>query len=857
MKSKIIRDLLRKYYVNIFILLVIAILMVLTSVAAIEVTRRLINVISSPASAAGRRQHDLFAYSLMFLSAILASGVINYILQVRYAKFSQSFVSDIRLKLFNHLLQLPQDFFNKNPIGQITNRIMNEVSSIGAFFARLFLQPVINVIMIIFYTVYIFQLNWKLALAGTIFIPISAMIIPKFNRRINTLTEQSIECNGNLTSHFQEVFSGIGDIRSSQTYNFEESKLKKRILEYFTINMNTAKTAGGLESLMKVITQLAPLSLYFYGGHLCLKGEMPVGTLVAAIAIMNNLYSPVNSIVYFIMEWRQVSIRFDKLDEYLKIEPEKGILPGEALTTFSNGPIRFNKVRFGFDGEQMLLNDISFVTQYGKKAAFVGTSGSGKSLTATLISTIYRPLSGSITFGGEAADSVPLFSLRSKIGYVNQTPFLFNDTIKNNILYALLRKTVGDTDRIDAWVDFALLDEVNDSEMLDLRILEIVKDVGLFDDVFNIGMRSKLITEACSTPPDSDNKIVKARKQLAQAIAGYGGEYVEVYREDRFLEYCTILENIVFIPSAAISQKFGTISDFINKYLSPFLREKGFLERLVIIGLHLAQEDKSLIEKLYKDKSPLLNYLESDKGLIERTVKLNEKLVLEGKTLHAFEKLDASILGDVLTLALSYCPGRSKEDLLSVEMKGRILALRGIAKTYLAEKIGEEIEFYNPEIYMPSLSLMDNIIFGTINPLRKKAVEEINARIRKIVQEAGLEEQVIKLGLEFNVGERGNKLSGGQRQKVSIARVLLMNPSILILDEATAALDASSQALITDLVREKFRDKTVISIAHRLNIVKDYDEILVFDKGSIVQRGNFEKLVAEEGLFKKLYEGSN
>src|SRR5208283_4517924 len=200
MKSKIIRELLKKYSGKILILLAIAVLMVLIGVATIEIGRRIINLISSPVSAGGRKQYHLIVYCLIFLSAALVSGAINYVLNVRYTKFSQSFVGDIRLTLFNHLLQVPQTFFNSNPIGQITSRIMNEVENIGNFFARLFLQPVINMFMILFYGVYIFQLNWKLAIAGTIFIPISAIIIPKFDRRIQALTEENVDCNGNLTS---------------------------------------------------------------------------------------------------------------------------------------------------------------------------------------------------------------------------------------------------------------------------------------------------------------------------------------------------------------------------------------------------------------------------------------------------------------------------------------------------------------------------------------------------------------------------------------------------------------------------------------------------------------------------------
>jgi len=89
-----------------------------------------------------------------------------------------------------------------------------------------------------------------------------------------------------------------------------------------------------------------------------------------------------------------------------------------------------------------------------------------------------------------------------------------------------------------------------------------------------------------------------------------------------------------------------------------------------------------------------------------------------------------------------------------------------------------------------------------------------------------------------------------------IARIVLKNPSVLVLDEATASLDASSQARIIELVKERFKDRTVISIAHRLGTVKDYDRILVFDNGQIVEEGTFEELLARGGLFARLLKES-
>jgi subfamily B ATP-binding cassette protein MsbA len=109
-------------------------------------------------------------------------------------------------------------------------------------------------------------------------------------------------------------------------------------------------------------------------------------------------------------------------------------------------------------------------------------------------------------------------------------------------------------------------------------------------------------------------------------------------------------------------------------------------------------------------------------------------------------------------------------------------------------------------------------------------------------------------GYASNVGERGSKLSGGERQRVTIARAILKNPPILILDEATSSLDTESERLVQEAINNLMKDRTSIVIAHRLSTVRHADEIVVLQKGRIVQRGTHERLIAEEGIYRRLVE---
>ena len=145
-------------------------------------------------------------------------------------------------------------------------------------------------------------------------------------------------------------------------------------------------------------------------------------------------------------------------------------------------------------------------------------------------------------------------------------------------------------------------------------------------------------------------------------------------------------------------------------------------------------------------------------------------------------------------------------------------------------------------------SVYNNIAFG-INDVTQKAVEQA-AKI------ANAHEFIIQMdnGYETNIGDRGGKLSGGQRQRISIARAVLKNPAILILDEATSALDTESERLVQDALNKLMSNRTSLVIAHRLSTIQNADEIVVIDKGIILEKGTHQELLDKNGAYKKLYD---
>ena len=852
---KLVKDLTRKYSGQGMVLLVVTVLSTVLGIAIIDLGRRIINLITNFSSGSGAGSRLLLSYSALMFAAIIIAGAVGYFISVLFARMTQAVLKDIRLRLFSHLLKLPQDFYDKNSVGQIMTALVDDVAYIGQCFSQFFLLPVMNIVMIIFYTAYLFFLNWKLAVAGIITIPSTVLIMPKLNRKLTRFVEEYGRSMASISDYLMEAVSGINDIRSGQTYRFEESKFEGKIENFSVINMGLARTMGTMKFSMNMIRGIGPLLAYLYGGFLCFNGQITAGSLVASIAVIGSLYDPLDSFVNFLQEWQQARARFYKLDGYLAVKPENEVIPVEEKKPVPYGSVYFNNVRFGFSDKEVLLKDVNFKAAAGDRLAFVGTSGAGKSLTAALIARIYDPLGGKILLGNNSIDSIPLRHLRSLVGRVSQAPFLFNDTIKRNILYALLRKDAGTSPQVERWVDLSMLDGIGSAEGLDKKLINVVKDVGLFDDIYELGLRSRLGRE--DETGENIAKIIEARRFFLNAIGDNEKRYVERYDAEKFLEYCSLFENIVFSPAAPIIEEYGSLKEFCGKYVNKQLESGGLLEKLFNIGMCLARQDGSLLETLYHKTPRLLNKLGLNKELVEEKLKINRVTSSEKEGAVSRRRLDPLLVGEILDLVYNHVPGLSKEALLDEDTKKDIVRARMMFKRDMPGTLKDKIKFFDPGNYLSRVSIRENIIFGNADPMRKKANESFDVLIKGITEKAGLMDLVMKRGMEYTVGERGARLSGGQRQKVAIARILMKNPAILILDEATASLDAASQARITDLIRNKFNDKTVIAIAHRLSTIKDYDRILVFDKGEIVENGTFDELINLNGMFKKLYYESN
>jgi ABC-type multidrug transport system fused ATPase/permease subunit len=167
------------------------------------------------------------------------------------------------------------------------------------------------------------------------------------------------------------------------------------------------------------------------------------------------------------------------------------------------------------------------------------------------------------------------------------------------------------------------------------------------------------------------------------------------------------------------------------------------------------------------------------------------------------------------------------------------------------ESLRNQIGVVTQESILFNDTIENNISFGLKNTTKEQIIEAAKiANAHQFIMEQAD-------GYQTNIGDRGGKLSGGQRQRISIARAILKNPPILILDEATSALDTESERLVQDALTKLMENRTSIVIAHRLSTIINADEIIVLDKGEIVEKGSHDELLLKQGIYKKLFDMQN
>ena len=389
----------------------------------------------------GQNMKLLIQLLLAALVTLSASQLVSVFTTYLNAWISQHIIFDMKNQMYRHLQQMSHAFFTSERQGDIITRMNTDVSGVSNVISGTMSNILSNVATVVTTLIAMFGMNVKMAVVGILVIPLLIIPTRSAGRSRWKLLSESQAKNDELNQMINETLSVSGSmlmklfIREDSEYE-HFVKINKEVTE---LGLKEQLSGRTFRMVMGIFTQLGPLLIYFAGGYLIIamgENDLSVGTITAMVALVNRLYRPVESLLNIQVDFTRSLALFTRIFDYFDREIEIQSPENAKKMDLKNADICYEHVRFGYTPDVEILHDISFTAKTGEMTAIVGPSGSGKSTIINFIPRLWDVKGGKVTIGGVDVREFDLHYLRDQIGVVSQDTYLFNGTIRENLLYA-------------------------------------------------------------------------------------------------------------------------------------------------------------------------------------------------------------------------------------------------------------------------------------------------------------------------------------------------------------------------------------------------------------------------------------
>ena len=388
------------------------------------------------------------AFVLIYAVLLIFYVLENFLCTYMCGQVEMSVDRDLRNMAFNHLQELSFSYFNQNNVGYIHARVMSDTGKIGVMVAWRLMDIVWNGSYVLCVIIMMFALNWKLALMVSVLVPVVAVLIMFFQRKLVVINRSIRELNSTITGDLNE---GIIGARSIKTLAVED-----RILDDFKADtdkmrrtsVRASRYSALFTSSVTMMSSAALAIVLWRGGIITMQGVIQIGTLAVFLTYALNLMEPIQWIILTMSEMIMTQVNIERLTRLLDTESGVTDTP-EVIERYGdtfhpkkenweplNGDVEFKDVSFHYpDGDEYVLEHFNLEVRQGTNVAIVGETGAGKSTLVNLVCRFYEPTSGQVLIDGRDVRERSQLWLHSNIGYVLQTPHLFSGTIRENLRY--------------------------------------------------------------------------------------------------------------------------------------------------------------------------------------------------------------------------------------------------------------------------------------------------------------------------------------------------------------------------------------------------------------------------------------
>jgi len=814
----------------------------------------------------------LMVLCFIFLALVLINGGFKYWINVYKGQMGERMLRRLRYLLYARVLRFPLPHFRKTSQGEVISMITAEVEPLGGFIGDALAAPAFQGGTLLTILTFIMVQDPFLGVAAIALYPVQMYLIPKLQKHVNMLGKERVKAVRRLSERIGETVSGIQEVHAHDTSELERSDFARRVGEIFEIRYKIYRKKFFIKFLNNFIAQVTPFLFYSIGGYLVIKGDLSFGALVAVLAAYKDLASPWKELLRYYQIVADSNIKYDQLVEQFQpadMLPSNLQKPMDDAPLPLAGPIIATNVTLEEDGGIKIVEGATFSVDSQVSVAVVGASGGGRSGLAQLVSRLLRPTGGTMKSGEHSLIDLSEGVTGRRMSYVGSSAQIFSASVRDNLYYGLKHQVIreneydGDAaaarerfvDEAEAsgntasdfeadWVDVSAAGVANMDELGD-RVIETLSTVDLNQDVFNLGLQGTIDPAA---HPDLTARILEARSLLHQRLEETGsGDLVEAFDLEKYNTNMSVAENLLF--GTPIGEEFDFDRMAENAYVHKILEETSLSDVFLSTGLKVA----TIMLELFQDLPPDHEFFDRYSFISSDDLPDVQSCVRRAES-GGVENLGEEDRSLLMSLPFKLIPARHRLGLIDEDLRAGLLDARRRFAEGLPEDLRGSVAFFNQSEYNAAASVQDNILFGKLVYGRRQSQSQVGALIAEVIDALDLRRALMEVGLDFQVGIGGSRLSVGQRQKLALARSLLKKPDLLVIDQATDALDPPTQALVMDNLF-KARDGTgLLWVLNRPELAERFDLAIVMESGKMVGQGKVEDLNQEGQPLRSLIE---
>tara|TARA_B100001964_G_scaffold47062_1_gene52615 strand:- start:182 stop:2863 length:2682 start_codon:yes stop_codon:yes gene_type:complete len=805
----------------------------------------------------------LLALSVAFLLVVVISGALKFYLNVYKGVLGERMLRRFRFDLYTRILRFPSAHIRRITPAEIIPMITAETEPLGGLIGDAIAAPAFQGALLLTYLSFIFQQDLWLGLASIALYPPQMYLIPRLQAKVNALAKTRVQTVRLLAGHIGETVQGATDIHANDSGRFERAKTSNQLGRIFDIREELYRRKFFIKFLNNILAQVTPFFFFSIGGYLVIQGDVSLGALVAVLAAYKDIGPPWKELLKFYQVFEDTRVKYEQVTK--QFEPENmikaSILEDREDVESLKGTLTASNVSYGEGENSQTVSGASFSLPLDAHVAVVGGAGSGKSHLAGLAARVLWPTAGRLSINDLDWSEVPEAVPGRRVAWVGSSAHIFSGTIGHNLYYGLmnspqnldpktedkaeqrrLREALASGNSTDSaampWLDLAA-GNLSDERALVEKVIKVLAVVQLDEDGyrFGLGMHATL-----SDQDDIRARFLKAREQ----IRAKGLEFV-AFDPDIYNVNITVAENILFGNPDDPAFDPGRLPS--NPLVTQLLRDAGLFDDFLAMGHKVAATMVEIFSGVSPDSELFEQFsLVSSEDLVVLERILRDTTDTAVSDLAQLQEADQEILR---ALVYRLAPARHRLGIIDESVQQRLLKVRGMLREELGSD-NDSVKFLDAQAFNPGLNIESNVLFGAM-PFGKPAVREtIRDAIDEAIAATGLREYVIELGLTADVGNAGGRLSSIQRQKLVIARALMKDPDLLVVDEALGPLDFNARSQIIKNVCEFMNGRGVLWVLETPALAREFEDVIVMGSGRILEQGKSQALEQQNGPFKAL-----